>query len=306
MKTRHLLLAALALAAFAGPRLSAASLSASGRIVPASGVIDVFGPSGDRVEQVMVAEGAEVAVGDPLARLSSAAIAERRVANAAARLATLRANNTADLEVAKLKLTAADNEAKFFSERVGRITQVKDSEFVSPDTVEERRISSQKADAEVAAARAHLKQVTSEGANAIAAAEIDLDEVRRTLDHSVLHAPLKARVLKCRARPGQLVDSTELFKLGDVSAINVIAEVYESDALKVKTGQHAAISSSALPGKVTGVVQNVGSMVYRDSLDSLDPSRQMNAHIVEVTIRLDQAAPLDRLIFLQVEVTIDL
>ena len=86
----------------------------------------------------------------------------------------------------------------------------------------------------------------------------------------------------------------------------MIAEVYESDALKLKTGQHAAINSSALPGKVTGVVQNVGSMVYRDSLDSLDPSRQMNAHIVEVTIRLDQAAPLDRLIFLQVEVTIDL
>ena len=284
MKTRLLLLSALGLAAFAGPRLSAATLSASGRIVPASGVIDVFGPSGDRVEQVMVAEGAEVAVGDPLARLSSATVAERRVANAAARLATLRANNTADLEVAKLKLTAAENEAKFFSERVGRITQVKDSEFVSPDTVEERRISSQKADAEVAAARAHLKQVASEGANAIAAAEIDVDEARRTLDHSLLRAPLKARVLKCRARPGQLVDSTELFKLGDVSAIN----------------------SSALPGKVTGVVQNVGSMVYRDSLDSLDPSRQMNAHIVEVTIRLDQAAPLDRLIFLQVEVTIDL
>ena len=35
--------------------------------------------------QRMVAEGAEVAAGDPLARLSSAAIAERRVANAAAR-----------------------------------------------------------------------------------------------------------------------------------------------------------------------------------------------------------------------------
>jgi hypothetical protein len=44
----------------------------------------------------------------------------------------------------------------------------------------------------------------------------------------------------------------------------------------------------------------------RNQIDSIDPNQQTNARVVEVRIKLSQNEPLDRLILLQVDVTIAL
>ncbi len=88
--------------------------------------------------------------------------------------------------------------------------------------------------------------------------------------------------------------------------MQVIAEVYESDILKVKNGQRATITSVAFDKPLTGVVENVSGIVYRNTLQAMDPSAQVFARVVEVVIRMDTVAPLDRLVYLQVDVKITL
>ncbi len=102
MKTNARLLLALLVGAAAPAGLRAAdTLTALGRVVPRSGVVDVSGPAGDTVEQILVREGDWVEAGQPMARLSTAAAAARRVADAEAEVAAARTAHTRDLELAR-------------------------------------------------------------------------------------------------------------------------------------------------------------------------------------------------------------
>jgi HlyD family secretion protein len=285
---------------------AAGTVSAMGRVLPASGVIDVFGPPGDRVEEVLVQEGQWVEPGAQLARLESAGLAAQRLANAEARLAALKKTSAADVAVARQKLVNAETEARYFADRYQRIYDSRKSEFVSPDTVDERKLTRDKAAAELGAARSALDKVSSDAEAALADAAIAVAEARRVLAKAEQRSPLKAQVLKIRASPGQGTDRGELFKLGDTSSILIVAEVYESDALKVKAGQRAMIDSPALPGKIPGVVAAVSSVVMRNQIDGIDPNQQSGARVVEVRIKVSQSEPLDRLILLQVGVVIAL
>ena len=57
---------------------------------------------------------------------------------------------------------------------------------------------------------------------------------------------------------------------------------------------------------MTGVVTGVSPIAFRNTIESMDPNTSTQARVVEVTIRMDEVAPLDRLVFLQVDVTIDI
>ncbi|MEY2879514.1 MAG: hypothetical protein RLZZ15_1894, partial [Verrucomicrobiota bacterium] len=121
-----------------------------------------------------------------------------------------------------------------------------------------------------------------------------------------LRAPLKARVLKVLTQPGASTNQGLLFKLGDTSVMHVVAEIYEADALKIKAGQKATISSPALAKKYPGTVAAMGVMILRNNLQSLDPNAANNTRIVEATVVMADREPLDRLVFLPVDVTIEL
>ena len=99
---------------------------------------------------------------------------------------------------------------------------------------------------------------------------------------------------------------SELFKVADTSEMIVIAEIYEADALKVKAGQKVTVSSAALPAKMRGTVQSISHVIYRNALHSMDPNQSTESRIVEVTIRMDEVGALEHLVFLQVDVVIDL
>ena len=57
---------------------------------------------------------------------------------------------------------------------------------------------------------------------------------------------------------------------------------------------------------MTGRVESVSSMVARNALESIDPNESGQSRIVEVTVTMDETEPLDRLVLLQVDVTIDI
>jgi multidrug resistance efflux pump len=150
-------------------------------------------------------------------------------------------------------------------------------------------------------------RVINDAGKLVRAAEAEVSAARAQLAAAQVSSPIKARILKVRARVGaQAGGRTELFKIGDTSSMVVVAEIYESEILKIKTGQKAVISSPAVPKKMTGTVTAVSGIVFRNTIESMDPNTSTQGRVVEATILMDQVEPLDRLVFLQVDVTITL
>ncbi|MBI5689757.1 MAG: HlyD family efflux transporter periplasmic adaptor subunit [Verrucomicrobia bacterium] len=307
MKSNPRPLAAALLAGLLPLAASAAeTLTALGRVLPRSGIVDVAGVAGDTIEAISVREGDWVEAGQSLGTLSSAREARRRLAQAEADLAASRQSHEREAELARQRIALAENEARIAEERFKRIDAARTSEFVSPDQVEARTLDRQSTAVKLAAARRELEKITSDADKAARTTEAEITAARTQLNAAELRAPLKARVLKCNARPGGIVGRTELLRLGNTAEMIVVAEVYEADILKVKAGQKVTVSSPALPKSVTGVVESVSQMVFRNALESVDPNAGTQGRVVEVTVRMDEASPLDRLVLLQVDVVINL
>jgi len=286
---------------------AAETVSALGRVLPVSGIIDLSGPAGESVEEIKVAEGDWVQPGQALARLSSHASATSRLKQAETDLASTNVRTAKDVELARARVAAVTTETTFAQGRYERIAAAKNSEFVSPDQIEDRTLGKQNAELKLAQTAQDLERAIQDAAKTVRAAESEISVAKAALAAAEVASPIKARILKVRARVGaQSGGRTELFKIGDTSAMTVVAEVYESEALKIKTGQKAVITSSALPKKMTGTVTGVSGIVFRNTIESMDPNTSTQGRVVEATIRMDEVSPLDRLVFLQVDVTISL
>ncbi len=286
---------------------SAATVSALGRVLPRSGIVDLYGIAGDTIQAINVSEGDWVQPGQSLVTLSSTAGARSRLQLAETDLATTRLSTARDLEIAQAQVATGELELKYAGNRYDRIMAAGNSEFISPDQIETRTLGKQQAELKVAQAKQDLVRAQTNARHSLRTAENEVEAARSALAAAEVQAPIAARVLKIRGRVGvQLNGRTELLKLGDTRAMNVVAEVYESEVLKVKTGQKAVISSAALPAKMPGVVTGVSPIAFRNTIESMDPNASTQARVVEVTIRMDSAEPLDRLVFLQVDVTIEI
>lgn len=307
MKTKPLVLLALLAASVLTATAGAATVSALGRVLPRSGIIDIPGTVGDTIAAIHVNEGDWVEAGQSLATLSSAAGARQQLQQAETDLAETRRSAARDVEIARARLESAELERQYAVNRHERILAAGDSEFISPDQIESRMLGRKQAEIGAAQARQDLAAAETAAASRIRAAELARDAAQAALAAAEVRSPIAAKVLKIRGRVGmQLNGRIELLKLGDTSGMNVVAEVYESEVLKVQPGQKAVIAAAALPAKMTGVVTGVSPVAFRNTIESMDPNTSTQARVVEVTIRMDRVEPLDRLVFLQVDVTIDI
>jgi HlyD family secretion protein len=307
MKTKLPVLLALLAALVLPTAAGAATVSALGRVLPRSGIIDIPGTVGDTVRAIHVNEGDWVEAGQSLAMLSSAAGARQQLQQAEADLTETRRSAARDVEIARARLVTAELEREYAVNRHERILAAGDSEFISPDQIEARTLGRKQAEIGAVQARQNLAAAEAAVTQRIRAAELARDTAQAALAAAEVRAPIAAQVLKIRGRVGMQVNGRiELFKLGDTAGMNVVAEVYESEVLKVQPGQKAVVSAAALPAKMTGVVTGVSPIAFRNTIESMDPNTSTQARVVEVTIRMDQVEPLDRLVFLQVDVTIDI
>lgn len=167
-----------------------------------------------------------------------------------------------------------------------------------------RKLNLAKAQAQLQGAEAGLQRVKASAqidsltqAHALAVAR---------LARTILKAPRDGTVLKILSRPGERADQKPILKLGDTGTMYAVAEVYETDALRVHPGQRATITSPALPRALTGTVERVGQLIYKKDVLSVDPAADSDARVVEVWIRLDPSEEAARLTNLQVDVQIDL
>ena len=138
----------------------------------------------------------------------------------------------------------------------------------------------------------------------VATLRAQLQRAEAELELAVVRSPITGRVLDVHARQGERVGPEGIAELGQTDAMYAVAEVYETDAPRVRIGQRATISSPALAEAVSGAVDRVGLKIGKQDVLSVDPAAKTDARVVEVRILLDDAAKVAGLTNLEVDVTI--
>jgi len=300
-------------------------VGALGRIEPQSRVIKVNAPSTMEppvVEQLKVDVGDDVDAGAVLAILDNnrreqadleeakaiLLLAEKSLAQieAGAKAGEIQAQ-VAAVERARERLKLSEKQL----ERTRRLVQSK--------AISEDELDVQIADVEVAqrelrqqeaslTALEEVRVVDVEHARVeIARAKASLLRAEADLEVSLIRSPITGTVLRVNARGGERIGADGLLELGDIRQMDVVAEVHESDILKVSMNMPATIYLRDLDRTLRGRVIEIGALVGRKDVLSSDPVDDTDARVVEVRIRLDEddGRLVSRMSYARVEVTID-
>ncbi|MEM7593462.1 MAG: ABC exporter membrane fusion protein [Cyanobacteria bacterium P01_A01_bin.83] len=151
---------------------------------------------------------------------------------------------------------------------------------------------------QIAEAKATLDRIAEVRPVDVAVAEAEVRQAQAAvktaqaeLDRAYIKSPQAGTVIKTLIRPGEIVSSDEgIARIGQIDQMYVVAEVYESDIRKVKVGQPVTVTSSAIEGKLQGTVEKVGLEIERQNVVNTDPTSNIDARIVEVEIKLDDAS----------------
>lgn len=128
-----------------------------------------------------------------------------------------------------------------------------------------------------------------------------IDLARKAVAQAEIHAPSNGTVLDVMAHAGE-VSGGPLIAMGDLSVMAAVAEVFQSDLPRLKLGDSASVS--ILDEQVEGRVTQLGAMVARNELKSLDPRALQDRRVVKVKIRLNDSSLAARLVNMEVEVAI--
>lgn len=192
---------------------------------------EVGSPVSARIVRVLVQSGQAVRAGEPLVELESVELGRAR----------------AELLGARARLAQAD--ATLVRKR--GLAEVASSAEVQTATAE-----AGVALAEVRAAEGALGAL---GAGATLGEDVD--------GRLTLRAPIAGSVLLRAATRGQVVDAEEvLFRIGDLSRLQVEVHAFERDAVRLVEGGEAEIDLSALPGvPFAGRIERIGKEVETES-----------------------------------------
>ena len=272
--------------------------------------------SRDRLEAAL--NQAEEQVGVAIANLAQinagAKTGEIQAQEAAiARIETERDNNISAQIATVSRIEAELNNAEVEYQRYEQLyrdgavsASQKDSKYLTLATVKEQlaeaqanlnRIKSSQQE-QIIEAKATLNQIAEVRPVDVAVAEAEVRQAQAAsrvaqaeLDRSYIKSPQTGRVIKILTRPGEIVENNQgIARIGETSQMYAVAEVYESDITKVQLGQTATITSSAIPGKLIGKVENIGLEIERQEVVNTDPTANIDAKVVEVKVKLDEAS----------------
>jgi HlyD family secretion protein len=286
----------------AGASPAPRGVAALGRIEPLGGIIRVGAPSipdavsGAVLRALHAERGEDVAAGALLAELDTATVSEARVAGSEAALEIARRSARAAASLAEEACVRADVAAR----QSRRMADLLSRGLASHEAADLARGEAEAGAASCAARRSEARVAESR----IAAAEADLALHRAELQRSFVRAPVAGRVLDLHARPGELVGAEGILELGRIDEMYAIAEVYETDIRHVHTGQRARVTSDALSAALEGTVTRIRPKVNKLDEIGTDPAALKDARIVEVEVKLDDAATAANLTHLQVQVEI--
>jgi HlyD family secretion protein len=248
------------------------------------------------VVELHVEEGDEVKKGDLLAVTDAAMLMAAMVREAEAQVRFAEH----EVEASRSKAVEACVRADVAAQEAERRARLRAQGVAGEEEAENARGEAEAMKASCASAST-IVQLSETGVE-VARAHVASVEAER--QRSFIRAPVDGRVIAIMARPGELIGLTGILELAQVSQMKAIAEVYETDIRRVKTGQRATINSAALERELSGTVESIRHKVQKQDQIGTDPAARKNARIVEVTIALDDSGPAAALTNLQVDVLI--
>ena len=292
-----------------------------GRISPLNGIIRVAQPASSYpglspVAEVDVKEGDAVKKNQVLAVLENRTRLETswRVAAAQALVARAewdRAREVGPAEIAAQKAEVARLAAEFEAARTnqGRSDTLRKDSAIADVDYQATQLALDTQTNLLESARQRLKNLVAvddaDRKMSVAqyeAAAAGADHAKAELEQAFIRAPADGLVVRINAHPGETIGPDGAVEFAETNPLYVIAEVDESDASRVKIGEQASITGAALPGKLTGTVEYVGTKVGRNGVVTTDPAAASDSRVVEDKIRLDKSD--DAVHFLQAKVTV--
>jgi HlyD family secretion protein len=249
------------------------TVTALGRLEPSGEVIQVSAPSsneGNRVEELLVKKGERVAKGQIIAILDSRASASAALKQAEEQVRVAQAN------LAQVKAGAKTGEIEAQKAAIARIEAERSNNIAAQEATVARLEAALK-NSQVKYQR--YQKLYADGVISASQAELDLAYIK---------APQAGQILDILTRPGEVVSSDGIARIGQTSQMYAVAEVYESDIGKIQVGQQVTVTSNAISGELHGTVEQIGLEVQRQEVINTDPAANIDAKVVEVKVRLDR------------------
>jgi HlyD family secretion protein len=272
--------------------------------------------SRDRLEAALLEAQSKVTVAQAnLARVKAGAQTGEIEAQQAA-IARIQAERDNDIEAQQATVSRVEAELKNAQLEYRRYQQLYNQGAVNASEKDSKELTLATAREQLAEVKANLSRIETAQQQQIAEAKATLNKIvevrpvdvevataelkeaqsavitaQAERDRAYLKSPQVGTVIKILTRPGEVVSSEEgIVRIGQTSQMYAVAEVYESDIDKVKIGQPVSITASAISGKLTGTVETIGLEVERQEVVNTDPTANIDAKVVEVKVKLDNAS----------------
>ncbi|MGW8206304.1 MAG: HlyD family secretion protein [Hyphomicrobiaceae bacterium] len=287
--------------------------SATGRIEPKNGQVNILAPSPGEIAAVLVSAHDRVQAGDLLVRLDDTDQRSRIVA-AEAETEVRRRERDDESKVEKGSLAEERRKLADATEVADRALHQARQELdarlanIQPgsdttDLVNLRQAVKDKEkaveDARDALAAINTKQdmpLPDRLEAALTQSRSDLRLAYQALERMRIRAPFTGTVLRVDAKVGELAGPTSplpLVSFGDLSQMKVRAEVEERDLGKVLLGQRVVVRSDAFPDKdFIGRVTAIASALGTPNIITRGPRRPNDLDVLEVVATLDNASEL--------------
>ncbi|WP_270938127.1 efflux RND transporter periplasmic adaptor subunit, partial [Falsiroseomonas oryzae] len=140
----------------------------------------------------------------------------------------------------------------------------------------------------------------------LAAAEAALARARAEATLARLRAPIAGTVIRVISRTGERAANDGVLEIADLSRMDVVADVYETDLPRLRIGAPAEIVVPGEAQRFPAAVREIGWQVRRNTQATTDPVAAVDARTVEVRLALtpDGTAALARRSNMQVQVAI--
>ncbi|MCB1521504.1 MAG: HlyD family secretion protein [Hyphomicrobiaceae bacterium] len=285
--------------------------AAPGRVEPNAGAIRIGAPQIGRVADVLVAVNDKVEDGELLIRLDDAEYRAKLAAAETEAGARMRERDAANLSSSRADVRKAEDDV-YDAERAVTGARIELDEMLrsrrsgeasSRDVDDARRrmtdararLKRERVSVAKAQAKSNLPE-PSRAESGLSAARSDVAIADALLDKTRIRAPKAGTVLEVHAKVGEIVAPSPelaLIVIGDLSSLQVKAEVSESDISKIKIGQKAFVKTTAFPGQqFQGRVSAISPSLAAPKLGSRGPRRPTDVDVLEVTVDLDGQTPL--------------
>jgi HlyD family secretion protein len=299
-------------------------VGALGRIEPASRVRRLTHAGGmavTRIESLLVAEGDRVAAGQLLATFADAAQKDATQAQAEAALAEAQANLTrvaaggrnSEITAQQARIAALRADEENARRDAARQETLVPGGAGTRAGAERARFAADRASATRREAEAVLETLESPRAEDLAiaqarraSAEAALAKARADAALARIAAPIAGTILRIHARPGDQLGADGLLDLADLDALDVVADVYETDIPRLRLGAQAEIIVPGTATRYAATVREIGWQVRRTTQAGTDPVAATDARTVEVRLTLSEEGrrALLRRVNMQVQVAI--